>query len=331
MKAPWVVILAGGAGTRFWPRSRRARPKPCLALLDDRSLLQATIDRITPLVPRMLVVTGVDMADAIRAAAPGLPADHFLVEPSPRNTAPALALALREVERRGGDGMIVLPSDHRIVDEAGFRDRIGAALAAAETGALVLLGVRPTGPRVGFGWIVPGAAIGPGLRQVTRFVEKPPPPVVDALLADGASWNAGIFVWTTKAFREALGACLPATLAAVEAEDWAATDTISVDHGVIERWGHRLVVEADVGWDDLGSWPAMEAVYPAAPGGVARETTVFAEGASGNIVDAPGRLVVLLGVEDLVIVEDGGVWMVAAKSALDRLPALAAKLPAGER
>jgi len=159
----------------------------------------------------------------------------------------------------------------------------------------------------------------------------PPPPVVDALLAEGASWNAGIFVWTTKAFRDALAACLPATLAAVEAEDWAATDTISVDHGVIERWGHRLVVEADVGWDDLGSWPAMEAVYPAAPGGVARETTVFAEGARGNIVDAPGRLVVLLGVEDLVIVEDGGVWMVAAKSALDRLPALAAKLPAGER
>lgn len=333
MHTPWAVILAGGAGTRFWPRSRSARPKPCLALLDDRTLLAATIDRITPMIPRerVLVVTGASMEAAIRAAAPTLAPDQFLVEPTPRSTAPAIALAMGEIERRGGDGMIVLPSDHRIADEPGFRARIAAACdAATTTGALVLLGPPATAPATGFGWIVPGeteATFGDFVfRRVARFVEKPEAPVAARLLADGALWNAGIFVWTTAALREALAAWLPRTLAAIDRGDWADTDAISIDHGVLEHWPRRLVVDGDVGWDDLGSWPAMATVYPAAPGGFARETATVALAASNNIVDAPGRLVALLGVDDLVIVEDGGVLLVAHRSRADELSRLVAAL-----
>lgn len=332
----WAVLLAGGSGTRFWPRSRASRPKQVLALLDERPLVQLTSDRIAPIVPiaRQWVWTGRKMEAAVRAAIPGIAAENVRVEPSGRNTAPAIAWALVETERRGGGAMVVLPTDHRIRDVEGFHQVVQDALFHARaTDELVLLGQSATHPATGFGWIVPR---GSGrIASVERFVEKPPAAIAERLLADGALWNGGMFVWTTRGLRRALEACLPKTLAAAERliaapEAWEDTEPISIDHGVLEHWPHTAVIRCDFGWDDLGSWPAMESVFPAAEGGVARGAEVLAIGASGNIVDAEG-LVALIGVQDLVVVCDGDVLMVAAKERLSELPALLARMRAEGR
>ena len=228
----WAVVLAGGHGTRFWPQSRRSRPKQCLALDGTRSLLQQTLDRIAPLVPaeRTLVITGAAMEAEVRAQCADLPHENVLVEPSARNTAPAIAWAAQEVGRRGGATMIVLPADHRIGDPDGLRSVLSRAVRIAEEDrVLVLLGHHPTRPESGFGYILPSEQRA-GSFQVDGFVEKPDRAAAEALIARGALWNCGIFVWTVAAIREAIAIHLPATAAALDGDDWSTTDAISIDH-----------------------------------------------------------------------------------------------------
>jgi mannose-1-phosphate guanylyltransferase len=189
----YAVILAGGRGTRFWPLSRRNLPKQCLALDGGPTLIQATLQRLLPDIPpeRVLVITGPDMAAAIAGQLPQLPPENLLVEPSGRNTAPCIAWACWEVQRRGGDRFVVLPSDHHIGDEAAFRQALREASAMAEAGALVTLGIRPTRPETGFGWIEPGDSDDQHGLPVRRFVEKPPLSVAERLLSEGRClWNA---------------------------------------------------------------------------------------------------------------------------------------------
>lgn len=318
MTGLFAVVLAGGRGTRFWPLSRRALPKQCLSLDGGPTLLQRTVAR-TGLPPeRVLVVTGPDMEAAVRAQLP--PGVHVLVEPSGRNTAPAVAWAALEVERRGGDAFAVLPSDHWIRDEEGFRATLADAARAAADGSLVTLGIRPTRPETGFGWIEPGDADGrPGL-PVRRFVEKPPLASAEAMLAGGRHlWNAGMFVWRTDAILAAVDAHLPGTAAALAAlragapiaEAWTRMEATSVDYGVMERAAGIRVVPADFGWSDVGSWPALAEVLPAGPGGVAVADAQVALRAAGNVVYAPGRLVALVGIEGVVVVDTDDVLLVA--------------------
>lgn len=339
MSGTWAVVLAGGAGTRFWPRSRPARPKQCLALDGERTLLQRTVDRLEGLIPpdRVLVLTGAPMADTVREQLPGLPLENLLVEPSGRGTLPALAWAAVEVQRRGGARMAALPSDHRVADEPLFREVLEAALAVADQGRLVLLGAPPTRPETGFGWIVPDRALGVTCGQpvygVQRFVEKPPRPQAEALMAAGALWNTGMFCWRCDVWLEALAKGLPGTaraLARLPGEGiegiWPELEAISVDHGLLERAEGLVVLPAPFGWADLGSWEAMAEVFPTHPLGHARVRAGLALDGGDHVVDAPGKLVVTLGVERLVIVDTGDVLLVCRREDAQRVGAIPGEL-----
>lgn len=328
----YAVILAGGRGTRFWPLSRRALPKQCLSLDGGPTLIQRTVARVLPMVPidRILVVTGVDMLPAVRDQLPDLPAENLLVEPSPRNTAPAAAWTAWEVARRDPEATLcVLPSDHAIADEPAFRACLQVAVDAASAGGIVIIGICPTRPETGFGYIQP---MGEGsVRQVQRFVEKPGSAAAEALIVAGCLWNAGMFCWRADAIQAAVRNFMPRTAEAMDRllsgdpEGWAGTEATSVDYGILERSRDVLVVSGDFGWSDVGSWPALEAVLPAEDWGCG-PADVEALRSSGNVVYSRERVVALLGVEDLVVVDTPDVLLVAhkregqkVKEILDRL------------
>ncbi len=321
----YAVILAGGRGTRFWPLSRRALPKQCLSLDGGPTLIQRTYARVLPIIPgeRVLVVTGTEMADAIREQLPDLPAENLLIEPSSRNTAPVAAWTAWEVARRGGGTICVLPSDHMIQDEAAFRTVLTAAMQEASTraGSLVTLGIRPTHPETGFGYIEPAPGDGP-VRAVQRFVEKPNRARAEELILAGCFWNAGMFCWRSDTVQAAVRAFLPRTAGAMDrliageplATAWADTDATSVDYGILERSTDIRVIPGDFGWSDVGSWPALAEVLPAQAWGCG-VGEVSALRATGNIVYAPHKLVALLGVDDLVVVDTPDVLLVTRKAA----------------
>ncbi len=320
----YAVILAGGRGTRFWPLSRRALPKQCLSLDGGPTLIQRTVARILPLVPvdRVLVVTGPDMAEAIRAQLPDLPAANLLIEPSARNTAPVAAWTAWEVARRGGGTICVLPSDHMIADEHSFRAALGLALTSAGEGGIVTLGIRPTHPETGFGYIEPVAPTAPGcITPVRRFVEKPDHERAVELIRSGCVWNAGMFCWRSDIVQEAVRRFLPRTAAAMQAWSegaplpsvWGETDATSVDYGILERSDGIRVVPGEFGWSDVGSWPALAEILPAQEWG-SGVGDVESLRSTGNVVYSRDRLVALLGVEDLVIVDTPDVLLVARKA-----------------
>lgn len=321
----YAVILAGGRGTRFWPLSRRALPKQCLSLDGGPTLIQRTYARVLPMIPaeRVLVVTGPEMAEAIRAQLPDLPAGNLLIEPSSRNTAPVAAWTAWEVERRGGGTICVLPSDHMISDEPAFRATLSAAMAEAShrAGSLVTLGIHPTHPETGFGYIEPAPGDEP-VRAVKRFVEKPNRERAEELILAGCFWNAGMFCWRSDTLQAAVRTFLPRTALAMDrllqgeslANAWADTDAISVDYGILERSVDIRVVPGSFGWSDVGSWPALAEVLPAQEWGCG-VGEVIALRASGNIVYAPHKLVALLGVDDLVVVDTPDVLLVTRKAA----------------
>ena len=318
----YVVILAGGGGTRLWPLSRPETPKPFLPLLDERSLLQRTVDRIVghdelPIgTDDIAVVTDRRYAQLVRDQVPGI---RILGEPSGRNTAPAIALAAIHIERPEDEIMVVLPADHHIEREDRFRAVLAAAARLAEgsfeiDSPLVTLGVRVDHAATEYGYLMPdidGGAVVDGLRAypLRAFEEKPTHARAEALLAEpGVAWNAGIFVWRRRAILDALGryTSLPTLLgpfASSEAGLAAAYDqlrAISIDHAVMEGAAsdHRVVMAGmDVGWNDLGSWTALlHAIGGTGAGGViqpsepaeATQDDLMVERVDGRLVVADG-------------------------------------------
>jgi mannose-1-phosphate guanylyltransferase len=325
-----VLVMAGGRGTRFWPLSRNRRPKQCLALTGGRTLLQQTVDRVLGLVGSdcVMVATGRDMEAEVRAQLPELPPESFLVEPRGRNTAPCIAWGAVETARRwGGDSvMAVLPADHLVADQEAFRAVLAAAAeAASHTNSLVTIGIQPTRPETGYGYLEVGGELGrwggrPFLR-VRRFVEKPDARTAEGFLATGGHlWNAGMFCWTVDAIRDAYREYLPRTWAAMEAlthrpesldELWERFDATSVDYGVLERSRGVLTVPAEFGWSDVGAWSALRDLLPGATGGSIVAAQSVALDARGNVVHAPGKLAALLGVDGLVVVDTEDVLLVS--------------------
>jgi mannose-1-phosphate guanylyltransferase len=331
------MIMAGGGGTRFWPRSRQQRPKQFLALGGERTLLQQAMDRIEALLPaeHAWVITGHGYCDETSRQLPQLPRDHIVGEPCGRDTAACIGLGAALIARRDPSAvMLVTPADHIIEPVREFERgaRVAAQMAEEHPSALITFGIPPTFPSIGYGYIHRGAEVGQrqgvSVYRVQRFEEKPPAERAERFLASGEYyWNSGIFVWRASTVLEELSRQQPKLHDAVrriaDAWDTPRRDEVlrqeyetmpknSIDFAVMEHAREVLVVKAPYRWDDVGSWLALERMHPQD----ADHNTILAThcGLKTNrciIVGDGKRLITTIGVENLVIVQDGDCTLVA--------------------
>lgn len=345
------VVPAGGSGTRLWPLSRATRPKFLLPLGPDPevSLLQATVARLAPLCgpTQILVVTGRAHADAVRDQLPDLPVANLIIEPSARNSAAPIALAAAIALDRDPDALTgSFAADHVVTDPAGFHAAIEAAAQIAADGRLVTVGLRPTRPDTGYGYIQTGPRLGAGAAlAVLSFEEKPDAATAAAYLAAGSYlWNAGMFVWRADVLLAEVDRQLPELAAgvrriaaayrdgdgpAVLAECWPTLPEVSIDVGIVEGAAARglvACVPGDFGWTDVGTWDALADVLPADVDGnvPVAGTEIVAVDSAGCVVSTTGRPVVLLGVHDLVVVDTGDVVVVCPRSRAQEVGGLVA-------
>ncbi len=331
----WAVVPAGGAGTRLWPLSRSGHPKFLLDLTGSgRTMLQATVDRLTPLTgDRVVVVTGAAHAAAVRGQLPGLAADRVLAEPAPRDSMAAIGLAAAVVERIDPDAVIgSFAADHVIPDAEAFRTAVREAVEVAREGHLVTLGVEPTHPATGFGYIRAGErlpAFG-SARHAVEFVEKPDAERAAAYVASGEyRWNAGMFVVRATTLLDLLARWHPelATgLREIAADPtrlddvWPRLTKIAIDHAVAEpaaEAGHVVVVPAPFGWDDVGDFASLSSLLPAARGRVTvlgDPDDVTVVDAEGLVVATGGRRVAVVGLEDVVVVDTPDALLVTTRA-----------------
>ena len=344
----WAVILAGGIGSRFWPLSSSERPKQVLALVTERPLIAEAVARLEPLVPRerILVVTSHDIVGQIRAALPMIPEKNVLVEPRPLGTAASLAWAAGEIRHRAGPDAIFccLHADLAVAFVDAFRHTLReASRVAATADALVAVGVESTRAETAFGYLVPGLPLRAdrplsegGACHVVTFEEKPARPRAEALLREGALWNAGIFVWRTRVILDALAQhCVEigASMSHIETRNHeryiSGVRSISIERGLLERCsGNLVVMPGEFGWDDVGTWSALRRARELDDTGNGASGRSFFLDASGNVVHAEGAPVVLYGVDGLLVVTLAGLTFVTTieraadlKPLLDALPA----------
>jgi mannose-1-phosphate guanylyltransferase len=348
----YAVILAGGGGTRLWPLSRGRTPKPFLPLLDGgRCLLEATVSRLAPLIDPVdiHIVTDARYAPLVREAVPQVPARNLVGEPMGRNTAAAVALAAHAIDRPGDEVMVSLHADQAIADEAGFRKALAAAIDRAAGGDIVTVGIEPTGPATGYGYILAaGEPVNHGglpTYRVERFEEKPSPERARALIDGGrAYWNAGAFVWRRDVLIDGLARHAPdvsgpiATWTAEHAgerrssddawpaegiaDTYAALPARAIDYALLEpasMEGRVAVVPASVGWSDLGTWSALrdhrgpdaEPVVTAEP-----PATVLAIDSHRVLVHAAsGRAVALVGLDDVIVIDTPDALLISSSGA----------------
>lgn len=333
-----VVVMAGGSGTRFWPKSTGALPKQLLSFSPGApTLLEATLARFEDKVPadQRWIVTTARLEAATKAQAGG--GTRVLAEPTGRNTAPCVYWAAREIEKVAGPDavMVLLPADHQILEPTKFLATLSGAIARARAnpGELVTLGIRPSRAETGYGYLETGGDLGGGALGVAKFVEKPDRARAEAFVAGGKHlWNGGMFVWTVRSILAAFDRHMPEMRAAWEAaggrvaEAYPKMPATSIDYGVMEKAANVTTFPLECGWDDLGSWTSLESVADAAgtrsPVGVVAGGQAVGVDARGNIVDAPGKLVALLGVEDLIVVQSGDRLLVARKDRAQDIKAL---------
>jgi len=352
-----AVILAGGAGERFWPASRLHYPKPLLEVVGGQSLLDATLQRARRFArDRIWLVCGREHARAMRAAS-GLPASRVLVEPRRRNTAMAVAWAAQRIANEDPDAvMAVLSADHHIADVGAFaRDIRRSARAAAAADVLVAFGVRPTRPETGYGYIHLGETVGsefPGLRRVRRFVEKPSAVAARRYVRSPEyRWNAGIFVWKARTILDEIEVCCPELHRAVEPlrrsakrraqveDSYSRAPSLPIDVAVMERSKRVWSLPVDFSWSDVGTWQSLAAELgvgtPSPRRGRRRESEgssrvisgdVLQSGSHRNLVWGSERLVALVGVEDLAVIDTGDVILVAKLDRSADVRKLVAKL-----
>jgi mannose-1-phosphate guanylyltransferase len=343
-----AVVMAGGSGTRFWPKSRRNRPKQLLRLYGDATMLQQTVRRIAPMVPpdRTLIITGADHAAAVREQLPEVPSENVVAEPCPRDTAPCVGLAAAIISRRDPEGtMIVMPADHVIQPVETFLKTVRAALGVidADPTAFVTFGVRPTRPETGYGYIERGELLGNpegvALNRVVQFREKPDRATAERFLEAGNfAWNAGIFLWRARTILDALATHRPAIAERLDrisealgtsvedeviAREFPAMERVPIDKAVMEKAGNVRVLEVVYDWNDVGDWRALTALVSPDANGNSTQGPVLTVDTRGSIVVADdGHLVATLGVEDLVVVQSAGATLIARKDQLDKLKAL---------
>ncbi|MBA3832746.1 MAG: mannose-1-phosphate guanylyltransferase [Chthoniobacterales bacterium] len=348
----FALILAGGSGERFWPLSRRARPKQLLQLVSNKTLLEETIDRLEGLVPyeRILILTNVDQEVAARELLPDFPVENIVAEPTKRDTAAAVALATGWVAKRDHQAtMLVLPADHVIKDRKAFQETLRAAVRAAEeTGAIVTIGVKPTWACPGFGYIEQGEPVplesstpANPIFRVVRFREKPDADLADRFVRDGKfRWNAGMFVSSVPTVLSEFNRHAPELghfISQLRApNNWEATlrerfsklPRISFDYAIMEKADRVLVVEASFDWDDVGGWRAVASYLEDDGKGNVANRDLTTLNASNNIVfNESSTKIALLGVHNLIVVQTEDALLICHRHDAERIKDLVRDLP----
>jgi mannose-1-phosphate guanylyltransferase len=334
----YAVIMAGGGGTRLWPVSRKDKPKQLLPLLGEDTLFQGTVHRLENLFPpeRILVVTIEDQAREMRLQAPEIPEENYLIESSPRGTASVVGLAAAVLHKRDQDAaMTILPSDHFIRNRDLFHYLLNAAFEVAQNGYLVTLGVTPNQPSTAYGYIQQGELLDGGYKyptyKVRSFKEKPDEQTAQKLLRSGDhSWNSGMFIWRADVILKEIDRQMPELGSALKKissawgtaeqvgvlnENWNSLRNVTVDYGVMENAEHVAVLPASgLGWSDVGMWSSLfEVLLPDMAGNIATNSKLHLAYETHNTLVYGGnndRLIVTIGVDDMVIVDGGDVLMV---------------------
>ncbi len=336
----YAVIMAGGGGTRLWPLSRKAKPKQMLRLLDERSLFQTAIDRLDGIFPpeRILVVTVEDQASELLEQCPVIPEENFLLEPMPRGTASVVGLAAIVLQKRDPEAvMAILTSDHIIGNEEGFRHLLLSAYEVAQEGHLVTLGIKPTFPATGYGYIHRGNKLGlfRGLEvyEAIRFIEKPDQDRARVMLAEGDyAWNSGMFVWRVDKILGEFETQIPALFTSLSEIDsalgtsresetiydqWSHIEPETIDYGIMEGANKVAVIPAEgLDWSDVGSWDSLfDVIKGDQEGNIVMGGKHIGLETSNSLVyvTQEHRLIVTIGVEDLVVVDTGDVLLVCHK------------------
>jgi len=342
----YAVIMAGGRGERFWPLSTQSLPKPFIPLLGSDSLLQNTVARIQPLVPhkRIMISIGAEQFDAARKQLPEIPKENFIVEPFGRDTSACIGFCALHLEQRDGNAvMLALPADHYIADGDAYRKTIQAGIDNLEGSNGVVFGITPTRPETGYGYILAEKSSNGGMAwPVTRFVEKPNEATAARYLADGNYyWNSGMFLWRNRTLLGLFERFMPETNAALNLlrpliGDGAAGEEIrnifstlpriSIDFGIMEKTDGLRLVPVDFGWDDIGSWAALErALTPDGKGNIIRGRAFVLE-SENCVVYSQSDMIAAYGVSDLIIVQAYGKVLVTSRDKAADLKKLVAAL-----
>jgi len=340
-----AVIMAGGRGARFWPRSREKMPKHLLDIISEETILRETLNRISPIISpdNVLIVTGLNHAEEVRKQAPEIPPENIIIEPMGKNTAPCIGLAALHIKKKSADGlMMVLPADHFIADEKEFRRILAIAGEAARRDEYIItVGIKPTWPATGYGYLELGekefTIKNEDVHHVLSVHEKPGATEAENLLRHGGFfWNSGIFVGKVSTFLKAIARWLPdlySALASAEAalrtkregaalkRVYASVTPVSFDYGVLEKAGNILLVKGDFGWSDVGSWDALWDILPKDEMGnaVAGDSIFLGRDARNCLIHSPRKLVALAGVKDLIVVDTKDALLICKRGASEEV------------
>ncbi|MBN1260613.1 MAG: mannose-1-phosphate guanylyltransferase [Anaerolineae bacterium] len=341
----YALIMAGGGGTRLWPLSRQAHPKQALTLFGERSMFQLAVDRLLPLLPvdRILVVTAADQVAPLSEQVPELPLENFIVEPLGRGTAPCIGLSALHLHDRDPDAiMAVVTADHYIRRVDVFRAVLQAARAVAEQGFLVTLGIAPTKPATGYGYICRGEPLGAELGfevyQVQQFTEKPDLETAQRFLDAGVyAWNSGMFIWRAERILEEIARWMPeldhtlqilrprlgttAYQSALDAQ-WPGLSKQTIDYGIMERADRVAVLPADLGWSDVGAWSAvmeLNSLGEAQASNVVVGDPLLVDCERSMVLADGGRLVAMIGIEDLIVVDTPDALLITRRDQSQRV------------